>query len=142
MGADMLIQALVIDAKRKPDWAAARAAIEAMTVEELTPDYDELLDPTEKEAREEVEARAELADNRQQELVDAVAYVEQALSGDNRLVAQIQIRGADVYVIGGESWGDAPEGTEEFAAFMDSPAYEAAGFEHQIFVPASTKEDE
>ena len=138
MGADMLIQALVIDAKRKPDWVAARAAIEAMTVEELTPDYDELLDPNELE--EDAEDRSDLADYRRQELVDAVSYAEEVVLGNNNYAAQLQIRGADVYVIGGESWGDAPEGTKEFAAFIDSPAYEAAGFEHQIFVPANTEE--
>lgn len=123
----MLIAALVIDAKKTPDWSAARAAVEAMTQDELESIYIAIGD----DVGDDVDLRGEL--------LSAVTYCANAIESSS-LCAHIQIRGANVYIIGAPSWGDAPEGTKEFILFNGSPAYEAAGFEHQIFVTVNAEE--
>lgn len=142
MGADFLLAALVIDTKKTPDWVAARTAVEAMTLQELvdvqqgvtgSDEFCELDDP---EYNDEEKAK-DLASLREK-MLGVVTYCAEAVAGQNRLCSHIQVRGANVYIVGAPSWGDAPEGTEEFLLFLESPAYEAAGFEHQVFVQKET----
>jgi hypothetical protein len=121
MCADLLITALVIDADREPDFAAARAAVDLLGPEQIDVP-DEFWDH-DIETDEGLEAIRE-------ELRASLAELEEALPGSREL-ASFALRGATVYVTGGLCWGDPP--TELFHAFSRLwavPAVlSAAGFE-------------
>src|SRR4051812_8723165 len=111
MSISMVVQALVIDARRTPDWDAARAAADA-----YTPQRDDDLN---------------YFDDPHETLHEALVVVEQALSdGDHSAeIAALTVRGAIVYVTGGMSPGHSPTVTFEEISRIPQRVLEAAGFE-------------
>jgi hypothetical protein len=102
MGADMLIASLAIEQGLDPDFAAAHRVVEVITgdrVEEAD-EFDDLPDLDSPEGL--LALRADLHDRLDQ--------LEQALCG--REFTWTTVRGANVFVTGGLSWGDSP--TEAF----------------------------
>jgi hypothetical protein len=121
MGADLLIAALVIDAGREPDFAAARAALDLLHQEQVEiPDQFSDHDPGTEAGLEAIS----------ESLCDSLAELEEALQ-ESRELASFELRGATVFLTGGMSWGDTP--TELFDTFNRLWAVPsvlaAAGFE-------------
>ncbi len=146
MGADLLLATIPLDASKAPDWDAAQAAIDALTVEayerDLHPDgvvsderigwdellggeyYDDLSDPEQREAlAEQLEGvRGRLATDLK-ELRDVLAPC-----GYLRDLVTIHVRGVKLVVAGGMSWGDEPcEGFGQINRLWASGALEACG---------------
>jgi hypothetical protein len=102
MGADMLIATLAIDEDLHPDFAAAHRAVDVITADRVE-DPDEFLDLPDLATPEGLVAlRADLH--------RCLDELERRLGG--REFTWIPVRGANVYVTGGPSWGDSP--TEAF----------------------------
>lgn len=97
MGADMLIAALVLPVGRRPDFAAAHRDVDTVAAADVAVrgEFHDLDLDTEQGLQA---LRADLH-RRLDEL-------EQALDG--REFNWITVRGANVYVTGGLSWGDSP----------------------------------
>jgi hypothetical protein len=121
MGADLLVTALVIDQGRRPDFAAARAAIDSVGPAEIE-DPDEFweLDPETSDGLDAIRSQ----------LRDALNELEAALQWSREL-ASFNLRGATVHLTGGMSWGDSPTRlSETFSRLWAVPAVlVAAGFE-------------
>jgi hypothetical protein len=102
MGAEMLIACLAIDEDLHPDFAAAHRAVDVVISSDIE-ERDEFLDLPDPDTRDGLSAL-------HQDLHRCLTELEQALSG--REFTCMALRGANVYVTGGFSWGDSP--TEAF----------------------------
>lgn len=134
MGADMLITALVIEQGSRPDFEAARAAIDALSPAQVE-FPDEFWD-------HDVETDEGL-DAIRHELRDSLAEVKAALKWSRELTS-LELRGATVYLTGGLSNGDAP--TELFEAITRLYAVPvvlaAADFEVDVQSPSDGEASE
>lgn len=122
MSADLLITALVLEEDREPDYEAAERAIAAVEGSDVLESdrFDE--DPDEPDGLERIRAalRADL-----RELREAIeGYLE---------IAEMNVRGATLYLTGGMSWGDGPTEVWDVIARLRSVrgVLTAAGFEHE-----------
>lgn len=122
MSADLLITALVLDEDREVDYEAADRAIVALDASGvLEPDFfDE--DPDERKGLKRICAslRADLR------------TLHEAIEGHLEF-AEMNVRGATLYVTGGLSWGDSPTEVWLVIARLRSVrgVLAAAGFEHE-----------
>jgi len=122
MSADLLIAALVVDEARELDYQAADCAISALDATDVleSDPFDE--DPHEHEALERIRAalRADLRELRE--------AIEGCLE-----IAELNVRGATLYITGGMSWGDGPTEVWDAIARLRSVrgVLTAAGFEHE-----------
>ncbi|HEX3735216.1 MAG TPA: hypothetical protein VHU86_08680 [Solirubrobacterales bacterium] len=90
----MLIATLVLPARQHPDFAAAHRAVDAVTAADIEePEEFSDLDPDSESALHE-------------DLHRQLDELERSFEG--REFTWITVRGADVYVTGGLSWGDSP----------------------------------
>lgn len=117
MGADLLLEAAVIDAEATPDWAAAERSIEELK------SFEDLHDPYCFGAETIAEAKGALRER--------LDVLREAMEGAiRRDLNELVIRGARVVISGGPSWGDVP--TEMFEVISNlhrEGVLEAAGFD-------------
>jgi hypothetical protein len=98
MGADMLIASLVLPKRVLPDFAAAHRRIESLGVADIE-DSEEFCDLPDPRSAEGMRALRE-------DLHRCLTELEEALVG--REFTWTEVRGAQVYLTGGPSWGDSP----------------------------------
>jgi hypothetical protein len=123
MSADLLLAALVVDEERQLDFDAADRAIAALQGLDVTePDFFVGHDPDRPEGLEQIRAalRSDLRELR--DAIEGRRYLE---------IAEMNVRGARLYITGGLSYGDGP--TEIWDAIARLRAVRgvlaAAGFE-------------
>lgn len=122
MSADLLITALVIDEDRNVDYEAADRAISALDGSDVIEldRFDE--DPDDANGLEQIRVslRADL-----RALREAIE--------ENLEIAEINVRGATLYITGGMSWGDSPTEVSNTIGQLRSVrgVLAAAGFEHE-----------
>lgn len=136
MGADMLAYSMWIREDKKPDWAAAEAAIKALRWgedgDDLPPHAEEGVVFTQLEGEHENGPEAEAA--LQKVVGDHLALIKEGIENYGtrdglRELAALNFGGWTVYVTGGLSWGDRPtELSETFDALEELEILDAAGF--------------
>lgn len=120
MGADLLSCMLVIKKDTLPDWDAAHAAVDKMTVEEL----DVALQHRGWTDDEETEEDGPLATKEMHAIIDRV---RDSLSGARNVTSYLLL-GHCIWLTAEMSWGDCSDTLSDWTAFTDSPCYKAAGF--------------
>lgn len=123
MSADLVITALMVDEDRQLDFDAADRAVAALEALDVTePDFFVDHDPDEPKGLEQIRAvlRSDL-----RALREAIeGYLE---------IAEMNVRGATLYVTGGLSYGDGPTGVWDVIARLRAVrgVLAAIGFEEE-----------
>lgn len=98
MSANLVLDGLIIDEGRAPDFAAARKAIDCLKPEDVEePEEFDPFDPDQTSGLREIRQRLHA------DLGSLEAEIEDPIE-----LAELQIRGATVYLTGGMSYGDRP----------------------------------
>lgn len=124
MGADLICSVLEIDKDKEPDFEAALAFVKKLNTAQLWKAKSEVdqCDMDDFETAEEVETKL------RQKALDVVKYVEECWGGTYRNVTKLYLHFSHVLFVGEMSWGDTPEGVDEFVLFDILGAAQAAGF--------------
>lgn len=134
MGKALLLMTAVIDEGKEPDWEAAERAAavwdpqllsedDYQQASQIIPALDEY-DPADKDA-------PRIAEEIRETLTADLRYVRGAIEedGDTQLT-WIRVRGARIWVAGGDSWGDSPsEAFDSLWRLEATGVLTAAGFE-------------
>lgn len=119
MGADIIVATLAIEKGATLDWSQVDHALEGMTLRQLNEGLDYAVGDTYdtvEEAREEV-----------QEIFKAL---RETLESFPRDLTSLHVRGLELYISGGMSWGDMPTESCEVLdrAVHFDPVLRAVGF--------------
>lgn len=125
MGADLICSVLEIDKDKTPDFEAAVDFVKKLDVAQLWKAKYEV----DQCDMDDFPSGEEMEETLRQEALDAVEYAAEGWSGGYRNITTLYLKHSHVLFVGEMSWGDCPEGVDEFNLFAATGAAKAAGFE-------------
>ena len=121
MGADLIVGFLEIEKDQEPDWAAAKAVLDAITLDEA---WDIV------ESVEQFSSRDDMGERfgPKTRLEDAYESVKAGWEGMNRVIVKLYGARTVILLTGDTSWGDPIEEVTNIEYFDGSGMAKAAGF--------------